>query len=136
VIEQKHLSRLCDYLKGNGYTEMPRDDTTAWCFVLGDNQGRQVDVHVISFFDEAGNGIYGPVENGVSFPAGSLTGKGEIDGYAVNCIAPEHLAKFHTGYKLDRNDFLDVRALCEKFDIEMPDEHKAYWRANLHKKQR
>jgi hypothetical protein len=96
--------------------------------VLGDEEGRKVDVHVISF-DGAGNGIYGPVENGWAYPAGCLTGKGKIDGYAVNCLTPEQLVTFHTGYKLDRNDFLDVRALCEKFNIEMPDEHKAYWRA-------
>jgi lincosamide nucleotidyltransferase A/C/D/E len=30
---------------------------------------------------------------------------------------------FHTGYKLDENDYRDVRALCEKFEIEMPEEH-------------
>jgi lincosamide nucleotidyltransferase A/C/D/E len=131
VIEQKHLSRLCQYLRTNGYTDVPRDDTCAWNFVLGDNQGRQIDIHVISFLDDAGNGIYGPIENGVTFPAGSLTWKGTIEGYAVNCISPEQLVKFHTGYKLDRNDFLDVRAICGKFDMEMPEEHKAFWRASL-----
>lgn len=26
-------------------------------------------------------------------------------------------------------DFLDVKALCEKFAIEMPEEHQAYWRS-------
>jgi lincosamide nucleotidyltransferase A/C/D/E len=128
IIEQKYLSRLCQHLRGNGYTDVPRDDTSPWNFVLADNQGLQIDIHVISFFDETGNGIYGPVENGVIFPAGSLAGRGVIDGYAVKCISPDQLVKFHTGYQLDRNDFLDVQALCEKFNIEMPDEHKAYWR--------
>jgi len=131
VIQQKDLSRLCQYLRGNGYTDVPSDDASAWNFVFGDNRGRQIDIHVISFFDGAGNGIYGPIENGVTFPAGSLTGKGTIEGYGVNCISADQLVKFHTGYKLDRNDFLDVRALCEKFDIEMPDEHKAFWRTDL-----
>jgi putative acetyltransferase len=37
------------------------------------------------------------------------------------------MVKFHTGYPLDKNDFLDVKALCEKFEIEMPEEHQAYW---------
>jgi lincosamide nucleotidyltransferase A/C/D/E len=128
VVEQQHLPRLCEHLTRKGYADVARDDTSPWNFVLGDDQGRRIDIHVISFFDDAGNGIYGPVENGVSFPIGSLTGKGMVDGYAVNCIAPEHLVKFHTGYELDKNDFLDVRALCEKFDIEMPDEYKAYGR--------
>jgi hypothetical protein len=87
-------------VRGKGYADVARDDASPWNFVLGDDQGCQIDIHVISFFDEAGNGIYGPVENEVSFPAGSLTGQGQIDGFAVNCIAPEHLVKFHTGYEL------------------------------------
>ena len=84
VIEEKDLSRLYQYLRGKGYIDVPRDDTCAWNFVLGDDQVRQIDIHVVSFFDAVGNGIYGPVENGVTYPAGSLTGRGIIDGYAVN----------------------------------------------------
>jgi lincosamide nucleotidyltransferase A/C/D/E len=129
VIEQRHLSRLCEHLRSKGYANVPRDDTSRWNFVLGDDQGRQVDIHVISFFDGAGNGIYGPAENRVLFPVGSLAVKGTIGGYTVNCFSPEQLVEFHTGYKLDRNDFLDVKALCEKFNVEMPEEHKSYWRA-------
>jgi lincosamide nucleotidyltransferase A/C/D/E len=68
VIEQQHLSRLCEHLRGKGYADVPRDDTSPWNFVLGDEQGRQVDIHVISFFDETGNGIYGPVEDRVRMP--------------------------------------------------------------------
>src|SRR5947208_1940662 len=83
VVEQKLLSRLCRHLRNKGYNDVPRDDTSAWCFVLGNDQGRQIDVHVISFFDDGGNGIHGPIENGLSYPAGSLTGEGTIDGYSV-----------------------------------------------------
>jgi putative acetyltransferase len=50
-----------------------------------------------------------------------------INGYQVRCVAPDWMVKFHTGYPLDKNDFLDVKALCEKFEIEMPEEHRAYW---------
>ncbi|MGB2666529.1 MAG: hypothetical protein WAK48_21175 [Candidatus Acidiferrum sp.] len=46
-----------------------------------------------------------------------------INGYAVRYVPPEWLVKFHTGYKLDRNDFRDVRALCERFGIALPDEY-------------
>jgi lincosamide nucleotidyltransferase A/C/D/E len=124
VIEHRHLSRLCQHLRDNGYTDVPRDDTRAWNFVLGDNEGRQIDIHVISFFDEAGNGIYGPIENGETYPAGSLTGKGIVDGYTVNCISPDQLVKFHTGYKPREKDYKDVFALCERFDIERPIEYQ------------
>jgi putative acetyltransferase len=52
-----------------------------------------------------------------------------IDGHQVRCVAPDWMVKFHTGYPLDKNDFFDVKALCEKFEIEMPEEHQAYWRS-------
>ena len=92
--------------------------------VLGDDQGRQIDIHVVGFFDAAGNGIYGPIENGETYPAGSLSGRGTIDGYAVNCVTPEQLVKFHTGYNLREKDFNDVLALCERFGIERPKEYQ------------
>jgi lincosamide nucleotidyltransferase A/C/D/E len=123
VIEEKDLSRLYQYLRGKGYIDVPRDDTCAWNFVLGDDQGRQIDIHVVSF-DAVGNGTYGPVENGVTYPAGSLTGRGIIDGYAVNCTSPNQLVKFHTGYKLREKDFKDVLALCDRFGIERPKEYQ------------
>jgi putative acetyltransferase len=65
---------------------------------------------------------------GVAYRAEHLSGVGMIDGYQVRCVAPDWMVKFHTGYPLDKNDFSDVKALCEKFEIEMPEEHQAYWR--------
>jgi lincosamide nucleotidyltransferase A/C/D/E len=52
-----------------------------------------------------------------------LTGRGVIAGYPVRCIPPEWLVKFHTGYELDDNDWHDVRRLCERFQIPVPDEY-------------
>jgi lincosamide nucleotidyltransferase A/C/D/E len=37
------------------------------------------------------------------------------------CIDPEWLLKFHTGYDVDETDDHDVRLLCERFGIAMPD---------------
>jgi lincosamide nucleotidyltransferase A/C/D/E len=34
------------------------------------------------------------------------------------------MVKFHSGYVLDENDYRDVRALCETFGIELPEEYK------------
>ncbi len=33
------------------------------------------------------------------------------------------MVKFHTGYNLDESDYLDVKALCQRFGIEMPQEY-------------
>jgi lincosamide nucleotidyltransferase A/C/D/E len=97
-----------------------RDDTSDWNFVLGDHRGRLVDIHTFTF-DASGNHIYG-----CEYPADSLTGTGSINGYAVNCISPEWLVKFHTGYPLDMDDYRDVLALCNRFSIELPREYERF----------
>ena len=52
-----------------------------------------------------------------------------INGYQVRCISPEWLVKFHTGYELDENDFHDVKALCERLCIALPDEYSRFTRS-------
>jgi aminoglycoside-2''-adenylyltransferase len=64
---------------------------------FGDDTGRQIDFHVI-VFDERGRGVYGPPGTEDHYPAEALTGKGTLNGRAVDCITPEWLARFHTGY--------------------------------------
>ncbi len=122
VIEQKDLPTLRGLLAGRGYSDVERDDTSPWNFVLGDDSGHELDVHAI-VFDRAGNGMYGPVEKGVMYPAASLSGTGTIDGHPVQCISVEYMVRFHTGYELHETDFKDVSALCDRFGIEYPDEY-------------
>lgn len=125
VLEQKDVAKLREFLEARGYKNVPQDDTREENFVLGDKQGHLVDVHVI-VFDEKGNGIYGPKENGKMFPVGSLTGRGIIDGLTVRCISPKFLVKFHSGYELDADDYHDVSLLCEKFGIPLPEDFKKF----------
>lgn len=125
VIEQKGVPKLRKLLGSWDYKDIERDDTSSWNFVLGDDSGHEVDVHAVTF-DEKGNGLYGPMERGIMYPAASLTGMGKIDGQTVTCISPEYLVKFHTGYKFDETDFKDVSALCERFGIAMPHEYSGF----------
>lgn len=106
VIQQKDVSRLRELLAVQGYQDVERDDTSAWNFVLGDSKDHLVDVHVFTF-DAEGNGLYGPVEKGVTYPAASLTGSGNVNGHSVKCISAECIVKFHTGYEPDENDIKD-----------------------------
>ena len=122
VIQQKDVPRLRRLLESQGYRDVARDDTSPWNFVLGDGKGHEVDVHAI-VFDAEGNGIYGPVEKGVMYPAASLSGSGAIDGRTVKCIAAEYMVKFHTGYRLRERDFRDVSALCERFGVDYPEDY-------------
>jgi lincosamide nucleotidyltransferase A/C/D/E len=118
--QQKDISRLRQLLEDKGYREIKLREARPWNFVLGDDKGREIDVHVI-VIDERGNGIYGPPENSEMYPAASLTGTGSIDGRSVRCISPEWMVRFHSGYELKEKDFRDVSALCEKFGIELPE---------------
>jgi len=123
VLQQKDVTSVVNLLKVRGFNRVKRGDKTDWNFIMGDKNARFVDFHVINL-DENGNGIYGPVENGNSYHKDALSGKGCVDNIEVKCISPEWMVKFHTGYKLRASDFHDVKALCERFGIELPEEYK------------
>jgi lincosamide nucleotidyltransferase A/C/D/E len=122
VVQHKDVPRLRALLEAKGYKDVERDDTSPWNFVLGDNDGHLVDVHAVTF-DAEGNGLYGPIEKGVMYPAVSLTGVGIVGGRTVRCISAEYMVKFHTGYKLREIDFKDVSSLCAQFGIDCPAEY-------------
>src|ERR1700687_4675169 len=68
AVQQKDLATLREILRARGYREIRLEDSKPWNFVLGDDAGHEIDVHAI-LFDIAGNGLYGPPENGVMYPA-------------------------------------------------------------------
>jgi len=119
AIQQKDVPLLRQFLQARGYLDIKLEEARPWNFVLGDENRREIDVHVI-VLDAHGNGIYGPPEKGEMYPAASLTGTGTIDGQAVRCISPEWAIEFHSGYEVKEKDFRDVSALCSKFGIDLP----------------
>ena len=127
AIEEKDVPKLKEMLLERGYKEIKMEEARDWNFVLGDEDGREIDVHVI-VFDSQGNGIYGPKENGEMYPAASLMATGLIEGRTVRCISPEWMVKFHSGYELRDKDFRDVSALCARFGIDLPSEYERFKR--------
>ena len=113
VIQQKDVGKLVRHLGELGYTKIDRSDSNAFNFIMGNTQAQFVDFHVIEL-DEDGNGLYGPKTAGMMYPESALLGKGAILGKQVNCISPEGVVKFHSGYQLRVKDFHDVIAICEK----------------------
>ncbi len=120
ALQRKDVPKLRHLLQARGYKDIKLEEARPWNFVLGDENGREIDSHVI-VFDDTGNGLYGPTEKGEMYPAPSLTGTGTISGQRVRCISPEWMVKFHSGYELKEKDFRDVSALCRKFGIELPE---------------
>jgi Aminoglycoside-2''-adenylyltransferase len=42
--------------------------------------------------------------------------------------APEWVVKFHTAYQFDEDDYRDVKAICQHFNIKMPLEYEEFER--------
>ncbi len=120
AVPHKDVPQIRALLEANGYRDVPRDDTRDCNFVLGDDSGRLIDIHSYTF-DAAGKLVFG-----VAYPIDSLAGHGSIAGHPVKCITAEWMVKFHSGYVLDRNDYLDVKALCRRFGFELPAEFEPF----------
>ncbi len=123
AVEARFLDRLRAVLAREGFQEVPKEDSRPWNFVLGNDAGLEVDVHAF-VFDENGDGVYGPPENGDYYRAEALTGEGVIAGQRVRCISPEWLVRFRAGYPPREKDFHDVAELCGRFGIEPPPEYR------------
>ena len=122
VVQQKDVSELRKILSKQGYKEAKKDDTREWNFVLGNNRGEEIDVHVVKL-DASGNGIYGPEKNNEVYPADSLRAKGVIAGKKVRCLSADYQIKSHLGYKTGEKDIKDVTALSNMFGIDLPKEY-------------
>jgi lincosamide nucleotidyltransferase A/C/D/E len=114
ALPHKHVPLLREILTARGYRDVPRDDTRDCNFVLGDSGGRLLDVHSYTF-DDTGKHIFG-----VAYAPHHFTGTGVIEGRPVKCIPPDIMVEFHTGYEVDKDDYRDVKALCERFELAMP----------------
>ena len=121
AINQKDVPELLKFLAEKGYKEVRKDNENN--VVLGDDQGKEIDYH--AFITNDGGKIIG----GIAYPDESLTGSGNIGGQTVECISPEYMIKFHSGYELKEKDFKDVSALCEKFGIDLPEEYTRFKQA-------
>jgi lincosamide nucleotidyltransferase A/C/D/E len=116
AVQHKDVPQIRALLEARNYKDIPRDDTRDCNFVLGDDKGHLIDFHSYTF-DSSGN-----ITFGIEYPYDSIKGTGSINGFPVKCISPEWMVKFHSGYKLDENDYHDVKSLCQQFGFELPSE--------------
>ena len=93
-----------------------------WNFVLHDGGTLRVDLHIYETADE-GSVHYGPAATGATFPAVALGGSGVINGFPVDCEAPEWALRWHSGYPLRPVDRHDMARLCDRFGFDLPREY-------------
>jgi len=99
-------------------------------FELTDDEGRQVDVHPV-VFDERGDGVYRMRDGGDwLYPANGFAGVGHVGGRRVRCRTAEVQLLCHGGYEPDADDLHDMRALADRFGLELPEGQKR--RASRH----
>ena len=111
-----------------GYRPKPTDAGTPRNFVMIDDARREVDVHLVDLgvvipvadgFD-----VYGP--DGLAYEVGALEGWGTIDGQRVPCCTAEFQVRSHSTYEPDFDDYRDVRALCDRFGIALPEVYERF----------
>lgn len=124
VVRDADLPRVLEILakEGFGRTGAGRPFNR----VLQDGRGRKVDVHAI-VFDSSGNGLYGPASTDGKqemYEAGALSGRGVVGGEAVQCVSPNFLMTYYTGYPISPSDAHDVQQLHRRFGLDLPAEYR------------
>jgi lincosamide nucleotidyltransferase A/C/D/E len=122
AVEAEALDALRRFLAERGYRQTPSKDASKWNFVLEDEDGRKIDVHVTVLHEQGG--VWSDAVDGIAYPAGSLTGEGIIAGTTVRCISAELQLRFKTSYPPRTIDRQDVAVLCGLLGRPVPDTHK------------
>lgn len=112
ILQIATLRRL---FEAEGYFEVSRPDSWKHNFVLETCEGDTIDVHAYELNSDGRN------KAGVPYCADQLCGEGVISGVPVRCVPPNWLVRFHTGYLVGDADWHDVRLLCAKYDLPIPD---------------
>ena len=118
IINNNDREKLLNLIAEFGFEEVVEEYTTVNHSVWKDARNRILDLHFVDFLSD-GNVCF----EGESFSAEALDGVGMIGGCEVNCINASWQVLFHCGYAHDQDDEADVKALCEKFGIPIPEEY-------------
>jgi lincosamide nucleotidyltransferase A/C/D/E len=124
IVPLEHLAALETALRELGFRHGFASGPLS--FEVVDDEGHQIDVHPVAI-QPNGDALYLMANGGEwTYPAGSLTGRGEIAGRPVKCLAPPMALVCHSqGYALDETHQRDVAALCERYGLALPEYRKA-----------
>ena len=125
------VARMCEFFGSDGYHLQylwsenrhsidGKGVEIETAFVLGDAEGREIDVHALRLDDE-GNGIPAWEAAEFVFRSRDLAGEGTIEGVAVRCVTAEVQMVCHAGYDLPDAHRRDVEMLRARFGVEVGD---------------
>lgn len=120
AIDHDNMPPLKRVLEEQGFTKEDFPEVRDCNFKMVHPDGRQIDFHTYRLNDK-GENIYG-----IAYVPEHLTGRGVIAGREVRCIDPHWMVKFHTWYEPDENDYHDVKLLCERYTIPMPNMYEKF----------
>jgi lincosamide nucleotidyltransferase A/C/D/E len=118
VVALDDVPRLRELLARRGYEMLGGEPPMS--FELVDPQGRQVDVHPVTW-EPNGDGLYRMREGGTwPYPARGFDGRGRVAGREVHCLTSEVQVITHAGYELEESDLHDLAALERAFGARPP----------------
>jgi lincosamide nucleotidyltransferase A/C/D/E len=118
VIELRHAARAAAVLEDAGYAPVAGGAPKSFVHVTAD--GRQIDVHPVTFAAD-GSGVY-VMDSGAAwaYPAQGFSGRGRVLGREARCLSPEVQVLVHAGYELGEKDYRELWLLHQRFGVELP----------------
>ena len=118
MISWEDSAILTEALLARGFVDIHTDDRKDRNFVMGHPAHGMLDFHVIERTEEGG-AVYGPGEIDWVISGSELNAIGYIRSREVRCLSVDYQVRSHAGYTLQDTDFADMRALQEKFGVEL-----------------
>jgi lincosamide nucleotidyltransferase A/C/D/E len=124
VVSADCLDRALTSLAALGYQIV--EDLRPTRLVLAAGDGWRIDFHPVVFDQDGSARQIGAGPNGgdAVYPATGFAGDGSIAARPIACLTPQLLVKHHLGYAPAAKDRHNVRLLCERFDIPLPDAYR------------
>lgn len=118
IISGGDAAILTEALFARGFVDIPTDDRTDRNFVMGHQAHGMIDFHVVELTEDGG-AVYRPRETDWIISELELNAMGYIGKRVVRCLSADYQVRSHAGYTLQDTDFADMRALQEKFGVEL-----------------
>lgn len=123
VLAAGQLDTAQEALHDLGYL-LTIDELPTRC-VLAGMADRRIDIHLVTV-DRDGGGVQQQPDGGTfRYPPEGLAGVGQVAGKSLRCLTPGLQLRCHLAYEPDNDDRHDVRLLCERFGLALPEIYRS-----------